>query len=88
MLFLCGLLTRCAEFLKRVSCPCAVLLANDREPFFPDWLEQMHTELLRARVFRMKGGHHLHMTNAEETQQAIESLYRDAGLLAAVKAKL
>jgi hypothetical protein len=67
-----------------------VLLATDREAFFPDWLEQVHMELLRARVFRMKGGHHLHMTNVEETMQALESLYRDAGLLAAaaVKAKL
>jgi hypothetical protein len=73
--------------LKRVSCPCAVLLATDREAFFPASLEKVHLDLLRARVFRMKGGHHLHMTNVEETQQAIESLYRDAGLMP-VKAKL
>ena len=73
-----------------MSCPCAVLLANDREAFFPEALEKVHLDLLRARVFRMRGGHHLHMTNVEETTQAIETLYREAGLIApaTVKAKL
>ncbi len=81
-------LTCGTEFLKRVKCPTAVLLATDREAFFPDFLEKIHLDLLRARVFRMSGGHHLHMTNVEGTMEAIETLYREGGFLKEMKSKL
>ncbi len=69
------------EFLKRVACPVALLLANDRAPFWPDGLEKLHANLLRARVFTMTGGHHLHMTNVDETVDAIKTLYKDSSFL-------
>jgi hypothetical protein len=74
-------------FLKHVSCPVALLLATDRDLFWPADLEDRHIELLRAKVFRMSGGHHLHMTNVKESLSAIRSLYEEAGFLK-LKSKL
>lgn len=64
------------EFLKRVACPVVVVLANDREwqEIWPEAMEKSHMELLRAKVFRVKGGHHPHMTNVEETLECIMTL--------------
>merc|ERR1711991_916469 len=60
-------------FLRRVACPVVVMLANDREEFWPadTGIKEKHLELLRAKVFYLKGGHHLHMTNVEETEECI-----------------
>ena len=76
------------EFLKRIACPVLVILATDRDPFWPDFLEKTHLELMRARVARMTGGHHPHMTNVEESVGAIETMYRECGLLNPPHSKL
>ena len=62
------------EFLKSVQAPCVAILATDRDPIWPESIEGTHLELLRAKVYRVKGGHHPHMTNVEETEEIIMSL--------------
>ena len=49
-------------------------MANDRDPFWPEDLEKIHMDLLRAKVFRIKGGHHCHMTNVDETLSCIMTM--------------
>jgi hypothetical protein len=71
-------------FLKRVACPVVAVLANDRDPFWPEELEKIHMDLLRAKIFRVKGGHHCHMTNVNETFDCIMTMLADFK----VKAKL
>jgi hypothetical protein len=75
------------EFLKRISCPAALVLANDRDTFWPEGLEELHASLMKARVFRMSGGHHLHMTNVDGVMDAIKEVYQSGGFLK-LKSKL
>merc|ERR1712065_84828 len=74
------------EFLKRVSCPVTAILANDRPDIWPKKFEKLHLELLRADVHYVKGGHHPHMTNVEETLDIITAML--SKIIAKPKSKL
>ena len=68
-------------FLKRIACPVTAILANDRDPIWSAGVEATHMALMRAKIYRIAGGHHPHMSNVEETLEIILEHFANAAMI-------
>lgn len=64
--------------LRNISAPSCLIWANEGFPFCPDAIENREKAVKSLQIYRLPGGHHLHMEHPERVADCLLSFYENA----------